>query len=160
MERTVWNNRLIDGAKLDAISLNGSWKIDTTSLANWSVSDAELQTLNWITWNIQEQIDNIKAWGWGWGWVILNPRDLKNRYNFSCWLIYYWYWIKALDWITWNIEVRLDNLEWTIYEMLRWNHEIIHLHDLMYLMLIHEVLKNLYIETSFKCFIDNYNSWL
>ena len=91
MERTVWNNRLIDGAKLDAISLNGSWKIDSTSLANWSVSDAELQTLNWITWNIQEQIDNLALESWN-----LTPEQSS-----------------ALSWITWNIEVRLDNLEWT-----------------------------------------------
>ena len=114
MERTVWNNRLIDGAKLDAISLNGSWKIDTTSLANWSVSDAELQTLNWITWNIQEQIDNINAWGWGWGWgwVILNPAWKIDTTSLADWSITDTE-LQALDWITWNIEVRLDNLEWT-----------------------------------------------
>lgn len=61
-ERTVWTNRLIDGAKLDALALNWDWKIDATSLADGSISDAELKALEWINSNVQAQIDAVSAW--------------------------------------------------------------------------------------------------
>lgn len=58
-ERTVWSNRLIDGLKIDAIILNGTNWIDATSIADWSVTDAEFLYLNWVTSPIQAQIDSI-----------------------------------------------------------------------------------------------------
>ena len=89
MERTVWNNRLIDWLKLDALILNLSSKINAISIWSWNISDAEFETLQWITWNIQDQIDAINEWGWS-----LTPTQ-----------------ITALEWVTWVIEDRLDSLE-------------------------------------------------
>lgn len=60
-DRTIWTNRLIDGLKVDAITLNGGWKIDAVSIADGSVTDAEFQALNGVSSNIQAQINAIWA---------------------------------------------------------------------------------------------------
>lgn len=79
-ERTVWNNRLIDGAKLDALSLNAGNKIDTTSLGNGWITDTEFWMLDWARSNIQAQID---ASNWTWS----TPSLWTASYDGTCVII-------------------------------------------------------------------------
>lgn len=60
-DKTIWTNRLIDWNKIDALTLNLWNKIDAISIWSWNISDAEYEALNWITSNIQAQINNIPA---------------------------------------------------------------------------------------------------
>lgn len=101
MERIVWNNRLIDWEKLDILQKNSDNKIDTTSLADGSVSDAEFKTLNWVTWNIQEQIDNLQLSTW-----TITPEQVAQ--------------IQSLNWIEWNVQDQINAVEGDIITI-EWN---------------------------------------
>lgn len=81
-DRTVWNNRLVDWKKLDAISLNNENKINANSIWNWNVSDTEFNYLNWLNWNIQQQIDNIDPTSWDWS----EPIEVNDVINTEEWV--------------------------------------------------------------------------
>lgn len=86
MERTIWTNRLIDGAKIDAISLNWWNMINATSIWSWTITDAEFDALNGITWNIQDLIDNVVE-------TPLNTETPKITTD-----VKFTYWTPSFDW--------------------------------------------------------------
>lgn len=53
----VWTNRLVDSAKVDAITLNGWSLIDAVSIWAWVVNDTQYGYLNWVTSAVQTQIN-------------------------------------------------------------------------------------------------------